>query len=60
VIGNDPIEMDFGRYVRCLQGFTPDQSKDEKAKFSKQLIKWAEESTPLWKDEIALHIMDGR
>jgi hypothetical protein len=60
VIGDQPIEIDFGNYTLCPDFFLYHRADDEKARYTDQLIQWVERSIPQWKDDVVMRIKSDR
>lgn len=60
VIGSQPVEIDFGNYIYCSELAIINRAREEKARYTDQLLKWVEWNIPQWKDGVVLRLKEKR
>lgn len=50
---NHAYEIDFGNYVFHPEWANGSVAREEKARYTRQLLQWAQENTPKWKEVVA-------
>jgi hypothetical protein len=56
VICDQLVEIDFGNYIYFPEFFDPNRAAKEKSRYYVHLLKWVEQYTPAWKDDVAIRI----
>ena len=60
VIGERPVEIDFGNFIYCPELIVQKRFQEEKDRYTDQLLKWVERYIPQWKDDVAMRIKENK